>query len=454
MAPSRAEVSPWLAEVDEPGPPLDGERHADVAVVGAGFTGLSSALALTRAGLRVVVLEAEGVGFGASGRNAGHLTPTIGKDLPTLTKMYGRARVRGLVHLAETAIAHVERLIEEHRIDCHYEPVGNVIAAVHPRQHASLDRAAAAAAAHGIPGEILEPEEMERRGLPRAFTRGYLEPHGGILDPGRYVRGLRRAACAAGAELYEHTPVTAIDGQEPLAVHTPHGRVVCRHVVLATNAYTPALGRLGAAAIRLQVQLFQTEPLTARQLAAVGWHGREGIYTAHEILESYRLTADNRIVGGSKTVRYGFGGRILPEVDAATSALIAETFRRRFPELADVPIARHWGGPIFMSLDFLPVIGRRGNVLHAVGYAGHGIALASYAGEMIADLLLGRAGAGAPLWSRRHLPTPPEPLRWLAFMGLRAFFAGVDRRTDRVAVRRTVVSAAAAPPRVGTAVGG
>ena len=434
-------VSPWLTGAPESRPPLEGERETDVTIIGAGFTGLSSALALRREGLRVVVLEAETAGFGASGRNAGHLTPTIGKDLPTLTRLYGRERVRGLVHLVETAIAHVESLITTHAIDCEYEPVGTVVAAVHPRQHAQLERAAAAARAHGVPGELLEADEMERRGLPRAFTRGYFEPHGGILDPGRYVHGLRAAALRAGADIYERSCVTAIEASAPAVVHTASGRVRCHSVVVATNAYTPSLGRLRSAGLRLNVQLFRTDPLTDRQLAAVDWRGREGIYTAHEMLESYRLTADNRIVGGAKTVRYGFGGAALPDTDASVEARLEETFRQRFPELGDVRIAQHWGGPIFLGLDFLPTVGRggkHGNILHAVGYAGHGIALASYAGEMIADLLRGRDGPGSALWSRWRVPTPPEPLRWLAFHALTRVLAGMDRSSDRGASRRVL----------------
>jgi glycine/D-amino acid oxidase-like deaminating enzyme len=277
---------------------------------------------------------------------------------------------------------------------------------------------------------------MERRGLPRAFTRGYLEPHGGHLHPGRYVRGLRAAALAAGAELYESTPVRRIEEGPRPCVHTLGGRVHARHVVLATNAYTPALGHLRSAALRLQVQLFQTAPLTPAQLAAVGWKGREGIYTAHEILESYRLTHDNRIVGGSKAVRYGFGGKALPDVDGDVAALLERTFAERFPELRDVRVTHHWGGPIALSLDFLPVVGRRGPLVHSIGYAGHGLALASYAGEMVADLILERDGPGRALWSRRTVPLPPEPLRWLTARALTGFFTAVDRRVDRHATGR------------------
>jgi glycine/D-amino acid oxidase-like deaminating enzyme len=189
------------------------------------------------------------------------------------------------------------------------------------------------------------------------------------------------------------------------------------------------------------VQLFKTEPLTPSQLQSVGWRGREGVYTAHEILESYRLTTDDAIVGGSKFIRTGYGKNILPDVDDVAARRIVATFRERFPELEDVRIAREWGGPIFLSLDFLPVVGRskkRGNILHSLAYAGHGVALASYAGEMVADMLLERDGPGRVLWGRWNVPTPPEPLRWLAFQGITRFLTAVDRRADANAPRRPV----------------
>jgi gamma-glutamylputrescine oxidase len=428
--PDFSQISPWLAEVDEAAAPLDGDVDVDVAVVGAGYAGLSSALELRGEGFGVALLEARFAAFGASGRNAGHLTPTIGKDLPTLMRLFGRERVRGLVHLVDTAIRHVESLIETLAIDCHYEPVGNVVAAVHPRQYKSLDRAAMAAAAYGVPGEILDPQDMRRRGLPSSFLRGYLEPHGGFLHPGRYARGLRRAVLNAGVALYEETPVRRLEAGSPAVLHTDRGRVRARYVVIATNAFTPGLGILRSTVLPVYVQLFLTEPLTDTQLGRVDWHGREGIYTAHEMLESYRLTSDNRIVGGAKHVRYGYGGRVFERHDPVIAASLDRVFRDRFPELSDVKIAQHWGGPIAFALDFLPVVGRRGNVLHAVGYAGHGLALASYAGRMVADLLLERDGPGAALWTRRALPLPPEPLRWLVVRGLTAMFGRMDRKAD------------------------
>jgi gamma-glutamylputrescine oxidase len=430
----RWDVSPWLTEVEDPAPRLDHDVDVDVAVVGAGFTGLSSALALAGEGLSVAVVERRIAGFGASGRNAGHLTPTIGKDLPTLARMFGAERTRALLAFAEEAVAHTERLIARHAIECDYEPVGNVLAAVHERQFAMIDRAARAAATYGAAGELLEPARMRERGLPDVFLRGFLEPKGGVLNPACYLRGLRRAALAAGVLLFENTPVVRIAAQRRPVVHTEGGRVRARSVVHATNATSRTLGVRGPGVARLRVQLFRTEPLSDAQVAAIPWRERQGVYTAHEILESYRLTADNRIVGGSKFIRYGFNNRELPDTDGDVCGRLEAVFRRRFPGLAEVRITDHWGGPIGFSLDFLPQVGRtgpHGNVLYSVGYCGHGVAQASYAGRMMVDLLLERDGPGAALWSRRTVPLPPEPLRWLVAHALKGVFEWMDRRVDR-----------------------
>ena len=430
-----AAASPWLeaGPPTEPAPPFEGEHRVEVAVVGAGFTGLGAALALRAEGFSVAILEREFVGFGASGRNAGHLTPTIGKDLPTLLTVYGRERARALVNLAQTAIDHVEHWIESLGIACEYEPVGNVMAAVHASQEPRLERAARVALELGARAEWLDPGQMRKRGLPEAFTAGVHEAAGGILQPALYVKGLARAARAAGAELYERTPVLGIEDGPRATLVTPRGRLRADRVVIATNAYTPELGRLRSVALPMRVTLFRTAPLTSVQRARLDWRGREGIYTAHEMLESYRLTADQRIVGGSKRVRSRFGAGVPEDDDAATCALLERVFRDRFPGL-DVPIERFWGGPIAFSLDFLPALGVTGrfrNLFYAIAYAGHGVALASYAGKVLADWIVGRENPGRILHERWRPPLPPEPLRWLVVRALTGWMGAADERVDR-----------------------
>ena len=168
--------SPWLDRLPpvEPAPPLEGELRADAVVVGAGYTGLHAALALRERGLDVALLEASIAGFGASGRNAGHLTPTIGKDLPTLLLLYGRDGARALVRFAEAAVAYVEDTLVRHGIDCAYRPMGNLVAAVHPSQRARLERTAEAAASLGAQATFLADEDRRKRGIPAAFPCGVL----------------------------------------------------------------------------------------------------------------------------------------------------------------------------------------------------------------------------------------------------------------------------------------
>ncbi len=438
-SPAARAPSLWLDPPPDPGTPLEGEVEADVVVIGAGYTGLWTALALRERGADVIVLERDYGGFGASGRNAGHLTPTIGKDLHTLLRLYGRERAGALVRFAETAVEHVEAAISERRLDCDYVPAGNVLAGVHPGQRPGLEAAADAARRLGGGMRMLDRSELAVRGLPRFVACGYLDERGGVLQPGKYVRALRDRAIEAGARLCESTSVDAIADGPRVRVESPRGSASAPICVVATNAYTPRLGRLRSAVAPLHVSLFATAPLTEEQRERVGWAGGEGIYTAHEVLESYRLTADSRIVGGSRHVRWSYGGRALPDHDPESFAALEAMFRARFPELGDVAVERHWSGPIAMTLDFLPAIGRGGrddNVLFGIGYNGHGIAQASYVGTLLAKMASGEDPGHPELLRRRRPPMPPEPLRSLWARGILAALGFLDRRTDRRAQPR------------------
>jgi gamma-glutamylputrescine oxidase len=427
-------ISPWVARPANLRAALRGDIRADVTIIGAGYTGLSAALALKRAGADVVVLESEFAGFGASGRNAGHLTPTIGKDLPTLLMLFGKKRAARLVRFADEAVSRVEELIREHRIDCDYQPSGNIMAAVHPRQEARLRKAASAAAELGAHVRFLSRDDMRARGIPPAFIAGVLEERGGTLDPGKYVMGLRRAVLDAGIRLHEQSPVQHIVAGTRLILRTAEGTATADKVLLATNAYTVALGHLRHTIYPLHDTLFESEPLSATQMAALGWKGREGIYTAHESLESYRRTAHNTIVGGSKGVRYPYGSALVGESTPWTLALNEQAFRDRFPELSSVKIAHHWSGWIAMTLSFLPTLGVTGaarNLYYALGYNGHGVAAATAMGAMAADFMLGRPNESLDDLRLFVPPLPPEPLRWLLIRGTLGVLNYVDRRIDR-----------------------
>jgi glycine/D-amino acid oxidase-like deaminating enzyme len=431
------EPSPYVDRPVNVQPALEGDLNAEVAIVGGGFTGLSAALALARAGVSSVVLERHFCGFGASGRNAGHLTPTICKDLPTARMLFGRDTAAQLARFADHCVERSEALIDEYRIDCDYEPSGNVMAVVHPSQERRLRAATEAARALGARMRFIESGEMRERGLPRAFLCGAMEEAGGTLHPGKLVLGLRRAALERGIRIHEQTRVNRVEEGKPLRVVTDRGTVRADRVLMATNAYAAEVGEPGGRLCPLYITLFETAPLSDTQLAAIGgWRSREGIYTAHESMETYRLTAGRTIIGGSKDVQYFYdcaphnhGG----DADARKLSVI-QAFRQRFPELAELPIAHAWAGWCGFTLNFLPIVGSapgRGGYYYSVGYNGHGVAQSVAMGDLLADLMLCRPNDWETVVCRKPAYLPAKPLRYLIIKGLLGVVNGVDRHIDR-----------------------
>lgn len=436
-------ISPYVEPPPARLPALDADLRADVAVVGGGYTGLSTALALQESGVEAVVLERDFCGYGASGRNAGHLTPTICKDLPTAYLLFGRDTASQLVRFADHCVEHAEALIERLAIDCDYHAGGNIMTVVHPSQEGRLRKAAARARALGAKLRFIERDEMRERGLPPAFLSGALEEAGGTLHPGKLVLGLRRVALERGIRIFEGTTVERIEHGRPARVLTPGGTVSAGKVLLAANAYAGEIARPGHRIVPVYISMFESAPLSAAQRAAIGgWTGREGVYTAHESLESYRLTARGTIVGGSKDVQYFYdcaphnhGG----DGDARKGSVIG-AFRARFPQLAGLPIEHAWAGWCGMTLNFLPIVGRspeHPDFYYGIGYNGHGVAQATAMGPLLADLMLGRRNPWHDVICRKPAWLPPKPLRYVVVKSLLGIVNGVDRYVDqRIAAER------------------
>jgi gamma-glutamylputrescine oxidase len=426
--------SVWLERPSDLQPELRDHIKADVVIIGGGYTGLNTALALKEAGVDVVLLEMDYCGAGASGRNQGHLTPTIGKDLPTLVKYVGRNRALDYLRFADRAVRFTEATFKKYSIDCDYRAVGNIIGGMHPRHREPLERAADLAASLGLSHTFLVEDEMRRRRLPKVFRFGVFEQCGGHLHPGKYLSGLRQTAIKAGVHIYEGTRVTRIeDSGSPVRLTTLKGSVRADKAVVATNAYTPTtLGLLRSRVAPLRVTLFQTKKLTDAQREAIGWDGGEGIYTAHESLESYRPSPDGRIIGGSKFVHYGYGSTLVTGYQPEVFRQWTELLKERFPELPGLEIDTFWGGWIGMTLDFLPFSfsNPRGNVFFGMGYNGHGIAQATLNGSMLADQVLGRPNEDVETLRRRVFPLPPEPVRWATFQTLKWYYERIDRAVD------------------------
>jgi gamma-glutamylputrescine oxidase len=333
-----------------------------------------------------------------------------------------------------------EAMLVDHGIECDYVPNGNVIAGIHPGEERKLRKAAEAARALGARVRLLDRDEIEERRLPNFVSCAAIEEQGGVLDPGKYVRGLRQLAIESGATLYEQTGVSEVNEHERgVSLVTPRGTVSSDTVIIATNAYTPGLGLPYGKVIPMRDSQLVTEPLDPQQRESLGWVNGEGIYTTHQSLENYRLAADGRIVGGSRYVSYKFRGRIAEEPATEAFSKIEARFRERFPDLTSVRVEGCWSGHIAMNGNFLPFIGRvgrHGRLLAALGYSGHGLAMSGYLGSVAAGIMQGTDQVPKALEGLRYLPLPPEPLRWLGVRAVTATLELMDRRRDRKAAPR------------------
>jgi gamma-glutamylputrescine oxidase len=405
-------------------PPFPGGSvRADVAVIGAGFAGLSVAYYLLRRrpDSRVVVLEADHVGAGASGRNTGMLGPGVGQSLAALVHKFGPATARALYQATLQAVEDVYRLIETEQIDCDLERTGQLILARGSDGRRRLSALAALMRQLRLPHETLDADALRRvLRLSPTCPAALRLPTAVILHPLR-LAGLSARVTALGGTIYENARVCDLGRSKPvhLAI-AAGGEVIAADVVTATAGYTPALGMLHGRLLPLYLQALATEPLSEQALRVIGWKGREGVLDSRRIFNYFRLTPDNVLVFGGGRPRY-LGATCNTDEDAVRRALdrLALELRRTFPAEAGLRIGLGWTGVIGYTLDGLPAIERvpdRPSVLHVVGWCGHGLALALAAGAWVTSILCDGAVPQDLPWFRADPPRIPlEPLRRLCF---------------------------------------
>jgi glycine/D-amino acid oxidase-like deaminating enzyme len=424
----------WLNPPHDPQPPLEGDAHADVVIAGAGFAGLSTALELARGGAKVIVLEREFAGFGASGRNAGYLAGGQALEYELFLKRVGHEQARKIVGFYDEGVAYVERKLVEHGIECDYNASGFIRAGIHASQEKKVRESMQTGIELGSPAQFLDGAQMRARGIPPAFLFGSYVARGGTLDPGKYVGGLRRAALGAGVRICENTAVLSWSEGPVVTVQTARGAARARHLVLATNAYTPQLGLLKDQVLPLRVSAIETEPLSPAQLAALGWPRREGLVTPHWTMESHRLTARDTLVLTTKRLHYTYGSRAPHEPDHAAYRALAVALHDRFPMLGSVALRACWSGYIRFAYDALPVVGEtgaHGNILYAAGCSGHGVGTQSLIGRLLAERI---RGIEHPLLAALRHRTPrtlPEPLQWCAVKAALGLANLLDERVNR-----------------------
>ena len=430
----------WLDNPDAPPPrpPLDGAVEADLVVVGGGLTGLWTALQAAEEGKRVVLLEGERIAFGASGRNGGFcaasLTHGIGNGLARWP-----GEMDALERLGRENLAGIRDTVARHGIDCGWEDTGAIDVARAPHEVAWLAEEAEQLRRFGWDAELLDAEAMRAQVDSPTYLGGvWARDACALVDPARLCWGLARAAEAAGAAIFEGTPVTALETDGAgVRADAAGGRVLARRALLATSAFPPLVRAIRRYVVPVYDYVLVTEPLSDAQRDAIGWRGRQGLSDLANQFHYYRQTDDHRILWGGYDAVYDFGGRVAPERDQrpATFALLAEHFFATFPQLEGLRFTHRWGGAIDTCSRFSALWGTRARRPRGVRRRLH---RAGRGREPVR-----RARRARPARRARHrahaagdgaappLPFPPEPARWAGIQLTRRALARADERGGR-----------------------
>ncbi len=435
-------ISFWLDDPARPEPldPLTSELRADLAIVGAGFTGLWAALEAVERdpGRRVVVLEGGRVGWGASGRNGGFVSSSLTHGLDNGLHRFPDE----IEELERQGLANFDGLLaalERYGIGAELELVPVVSLARREHEAAWFEEAAATHRRFGYEAEVLDADATQRLLRSPVYLAGLRVGGRGhaLVNPARLAWGLREAALGLGVRIFERSPVVAIEREGGgVRARTARGSVLAERAILATNGFPPLLRRIRAYVVPVYDHVLMTEPLSAEQRAAIGWSGREGLADAANRFHYFRLSADDRILWGGYDATYHFGGRTARrlELDDVVHTRLARHFFETFPQLEGIRFTHRWGGIIDTCSRYSVFFGTAlgGRVSYAVGYTGLGVGATRFGARTALDLVDGLETERTALRFVRTKPTPfpPEPARFLA---IRATVRAYDRldRTGR-----------------------
>jgi glycine/D-amino acid oxidase-like deaminating enzyme len=422
-----------------PRPSLPGDGEADVAIVGAGFTGLWTAYYLLRAdpSRRVVVLERETAGFGASGRNGGWCVGDQAAPLPVLERKHGPGAAARMAREMHHAVDEVGAVVAREGIDCGYAKGGALVLATNRAQLRRLEKQHAVETRYGVGDahELLGARETREIVDARGVIGALYGPHAAALHPARLARGLAVAVERLGGVVHERTAVSAIT---PGRVRTDHGVVRAPVIVRATEAYTPSIDGHARDLLPLGNYVVATEPVADEVWAGIGLARRELFEDAAFMLAYGQRTADGRIVWGGRSGPSWWNSRVPPSPmrNEKVARRLQRALVRLFPALAGVRFTHHWGGVLAVPRDFRPSVGLdpTTGLAWGGGYVGSGLAPANAAGRTLADLIGGVDSdlVHLPWVGHRWKQWEPEPLRWLGVHTV----AGLAHLRDRFEASR------------------
>jgi gamma-glutamylputrescine oxidase len=429
-------ASLWAVAQPQKNHPLAEDIEVDVAIIGGGYTGLSSAYHILKHHPKssVAVLEARGVGHGASGRNGGMILPLTANEY---MMVYSDDNThRRLYDLTVKNIDDLEEIIKEHNSDVELLRNGAVLGIARESQVEKLKEYVQQAQALGRPIEFWDQERTKSEIGIEVYFGSIFEPNAAETDPMKLVSVLKEAAESAGAQIYEDSPVFEIqDGENiHLTVGKQNHRVTAKAIVLATNGYTSKLGYFKNSILAIHTPMAATPILPDSTFEEIGWKNRAGIFDTYTLLYHLSRTHDNRILIGSGYVNYFFNNGLIDQDDPVIlAAHLQKELGRLYPKLAGMDFEHFWNGVLGFSLDFnesVGVMGAHRNIYYGLCYAGHGVNLSTLFGKVIADIYAGEESQweGLPFLNHRYIPLPPEPLKWISVQALIQYYKAEDGR--------------------------
>jgi len=398
------------------------EIEADLCIVGAGYTGLWTALIAKERDphRKVVILEAKETGAGASGRNGGFCNSSLTHGF---INGYNRFKdeMEAVERLGRENFNAIEKTIQKYGIDCGWERTGELKVAMRPWEVEELKREAKLRKSYGDEVEVLDAEETRARINSPIYLGSLWDEDGtALVDPARLVWGLERACLSLGVSIYEHSAVESLeDDGGKVVVSTPYGKVKANRVALATNVYDSLLRSTHKYVVPVYDFQLVTEPLTHEQMESIGWKGREGLSEAGNQFHYYRLTKENEILWGGYDAIYNFRGKVNQEYEdePETYARLARDFLKTFPQLEGIKFTHGWGGAIDTCSRFSPFWGMAmgEKVAYVLGFTGLGVGATRFGAEVMLDLLdgLDTERTRLEMVRKKPFPFPPEPFRWL-----------------------------------------